>query len=148
MLLATVFHLHPCIAYPSTWRSPNSDAVSQKAAMSLLLDYCNHLHRLIARLGITWRTIACLEVIIQNLQCPCKSQTKLRKGFAVTKVTCQYVWWVCEGPDLDNSKVRFQYWTIRSTWGSITNIDFPLLIKYWEERVECSGGMICLIHKA
>ncbi|KAG9242417.1 hypothetical protein BJ878DRAFT_555440 [Calycina marina] len=59
------FCIEIVLCYPSAWWVPNKDAASQRAAMSKLLDYCDHLHKLIARLRIIQRPIARLEIVIK-----------------------------------------------------------------------------------
>ncbi|KAH6667799.1 hypothetical protein B0J14DRAFT_172586 [Halenospora varia] len=45
--------------------APNSEAARHKAFKSRLLDYCDHLHRLIGRLRIIRRPIARLEIVLK-----------------------------------------------------------------------------------
>ncbi|CZR52085.1 uncharacterized protein PAC_01962 [Phialocephala subalpina] len=59
------FRIEIVLPSPSAWWLPNSDAASHKASMSRLLDYCDHLHRLIGRLRIIQRPIARLEIVIR-----------------------------------------------------------------------------------
>lgn len=59
------FRIEFVLSYPGTWWLQDSDAASQKAGMSKLLDYCDHLHRLIARLRNIQKPIARLEIVIK-----------------------------------------------------------------------------------
>ena len=76
------FRVEILLPYPSAWWLPNSDPASQQATMSKLLDYCDHLHRLIARLRTMQRPIARLEIVIRIYG----AQVNLRSAFPLAQV--------------------------------------------------------------
>ena len=59
------FRIEIVLPSPNAWWLPNSPAASHKASLSRLLDYCDHLHKLVGRLRIMQRSIARLEIVFK-----------------------------------------------------------------------------------
>jgi hypothetical protein len=65
----------------STWWVPNSEAASHNALMLRLLDYCDHLHRLIGRFRLIQRPIARLEIVVRF----CNAYLNQRDAFPIAQ---------------------------------------------------------------